>query len=84
MIVGRLHLYVNCLNYLLFCRGVHWYGSPDLPMGRLLCGIRGHVGPFARFAQGDSGAPVARLPHRKITAFSPPYSLFAPFGCFPK
>ena len=51
-------------------------------MGRLLCGIRGHLGPIARIAQGDSGARVARHPHKKITAFSPPSSLFAPSGVF--
>jgi len=48
--VGRLHLFVNCLNYLLYSRAVHCYGSPDLPMGRLLRGIRGHFGPLARLA----------------------------------
>ena len=63
--VGRLHLHVSFLNYLLYSRGIHWYGSPYLPLGRLLCGIRGHLGPLARIAQGDSGAPVARFPHKK-------------------
>jgi len=80
--VGRLRLYVNRLNYLLYSREVHWYGTPDLPMGRLLRGIRGQLGPLARLAQGDSGAPVARLPHKKLTAFSPPSSLFAPSRVF--
>jgi len=45
-------------------------------------GIRGQLGPLVRFAKGDSGAPVARLPHKKISAFSPPSSLFAPAGVF--
>jgi len=51
-------------------------------MGRLLCGIRGLLGSLARIAEGDSGAPVARLPHETITAFSPPSSLFVPSGVF--
>jgi len=50
LIVRRLHFHVNCLKYLLYSRGVHWYGSPDLPLGRLLCGIRSHLGPLACIA----------------------------------
>jgi len=52
------------------------------PVGRLLCGIRGHVGPLVHTAQGDSGALVARLPHKHITEFSQPSSLFEPSGVF--
>ena len=50
LIVGRLHVSVYFLIFMLQKRGVHWYGSPDLPMGRLLCAIRRHLGPLSRLA----------------------------------
>ena len=43
-------------------------------MGRLLRGIRDHLGPLARLASGDNGAPAARIPHQKATAFALPFS----------
>jgi len=82
LIVGRSHLYVSFLNYLLHSRGVHCYGSPDLSKGRLLRGFWGQSGPLARIGEAVSGVPVARLPHEKITAFSPPSCLLGPSGVF--
>jgi len=80
--VGRLHLHVSFLNYLLYSRGIHWYGSPYLPLGRLLCGIRGHLGPLARIAQGDSGAPVARLPYKTHDYVLNSFLPLCAFWCF--
>jgi len=75
--------HVTCLNYLLYSRWIHRYGSPDLPLGRLLCRIRGYLGPLARIAEGDSGAPMARPPLKTIAAFSRSSFLFSSSGVFP-